>query len=67
MKDFNDFRKSLTDKDFKEIYDEANRQVELEKEQQADNSGIQLGNEVVSMSIGVNLVLLEKYHVWLNS
>lgn len=65
MKDFNDFRKTLTPDVLSDIADRAEQALESGRDQFAEDVTTSLGNQVAVMSMILSVDLLEKYHDWL--
>ncbi|ATY87929.1 hypothetical protein CV702_07065 [Lactococcus lactis subsp. lactis] len=62
IKDFIEFRKTLTEEEIAEIVDSAKPMLQAIKD---DKQGI--GSQIAAISLGINLAMLERYHTWLNS
>lgn len=63
-KNFNDFLNNLTPDKISKIVNEADKSVEIFRNQEDDRT--RLGNQVGGISIKITLGLLEEYHKWLH-
>lgn len=64
VKNFNDFLNNLTPDKISKIANEADKSVEVFRNQEDDRT--RLGNQVGGISIKITLGLLEEYHKWLH-
>ena len=64
VKNFNDFLNNLTPDKISKIVNEADKSVEVFRNQEDDRT--RLGNQVGGISIKITLGLLEEYHKWLH-
>ena len=63
-KNFNDFLNNLTPDKISKIVNEADKSVEIFRNQEDDRT--RLGNQIGGISIKITLGLLEEYHKWLH-
>lgn len=63
-KNFNDFLNNLTPDKISKIINEADKSVEIFRNQENDRT--RLGNQIGGISLKINLGLLEEYHKWLH-
>lgn len=63
-KNFNDFLRSLTPDKISKIVNEADKSIEVFRNQ--EDNVTRLGNQVGGISIRITLGLLEEYHKWLH-
>ena len=64
VKNFNDFLINLTPDKISKIANEADKNVEVFKNQ--EDARTRLGNQVGGVSLGITLGVLEEYHKWLH-
>lgn len=64
VKNFNDFLINLTPDKISKIANEADKNVEVFKNQ--EDVRTRLGNQVSGISLGITLGVLEEYHKWLH-
>lgn len=64
VKNFNDFLRNLTPDKISKIVNEADKSIEVFRNQ--EDNVTRLGNQVGSISIKITLGLLEEYHKWLH-
>lgn len=64
VKNFNDFLINLTPDKISKIANEADKNVEVFKNQ--EDARTRLGNQVGGISLGITLGVLEEYHKWLH-
>lgn len=65
MKDFDDFRATLTEDNLAEIAGRAQYVLENTVEEYKSNPKTLLGNQIATVSMFIALDLLERYHEWL--
>lgn len=63
-KNFNDFLNNLTPDKISKIINEADKSVEIFRNQ--ENERTRLGNQIGGISLKITLGLLEEYHKWLH-
>lgn len=63
-KNFNDFLNNLTPDKISKIINEADKSVEIFRNQENDRT--RLGNQIGGISLKITLGLLEEYHKWLH-
>lgn len=63
-KNFNDFLNTLTPDKISKIINEADKSVEIFRNQENDRT--RLGNQIGGISLKITLGLLEEYHKWLH-
>lgn len=63
-KNFNDFLNTLTPDKISKIINEADKSVEIFRNQENDRT--RLGNQIGGISLKITLCLLEEYHKWLH-
>ena len=63
-KNFNDFLRNLTPDKISKIVNEADKSIEVFRNQ--EDNVTRLGNQVGGISIKITLGLLEEYHKWLH-
>ena len=63
-KNFNDFLNNLTPDKTSKIINEADKSVEIFRNQENDRT--RLGNQIGGISLKITLGLLEEYHKWLH-
>jgi len=64
VKNFNDFLINLTPDKISKIANEANKSVEIFRNQEDDRT--RLGNQIGGISLNLTLGVLEEYHKWLH-
>lgn len=64
VKNFNDFLRNLTPDKISKIVNEADKSIEVFRNQ--EDNVTRLGNQVGGISIKITLGLLEEYHKWLH-
>jgi hypothetical protein len=64
VKNFNDFLRNLTPDKISKIVNEADKSIEVFRNQ--EDNVTRLGNQVGGISIRITLGLLEEYHKWLH-
>ena len=64
VKNFNNFLINLTPDKISKIANEADKNVEVFKNQ--EDVRTRLGNQVSGISLGITLGVLEEYHEWLH-
>lgn len=64
VKNFNDFLNNLTPDKISKIINEADKSVEIFRNQENDRT--RLGNQIGGISLKITLGLLEEYHKWLH-
>lgn len=65
MKSFNEFRATLSKDEIASIVGEAQHLNEVSREKYSENPESNLGNQIATISLGISLALLERYHTWL--
>lgn len=63
-KNFNDFLNTLTPDKISKIINEADKSVEIFRNQENDRT--RLGNQIGGISLKITLGVLEEYHKWLH-
>lgn len=63
-KNFNDFLNTLTSDKISKIINEADKSVEIFRNQENDRT--RLGNQIGGISLKITLGVLEEYHKWLH-
>ena len=65
MKNFDEFRSSLTEDDIANIADNAQQVLNSARDTFTENPKTSLGNQIATTSLFISLGLLERYHEWL--